>query len=43
MYALMLVDRLQPRYKQAVLALKADQLKDAAKIAWDGHRIHQRT
>jgi transposase InsO family protein len=36
MYAFMLVDRLQPRYKQAVLALKAgNQLKDAAKIAWD--------
>ena len=36
MYAFMLLDRLQPRYKQAVLALKAgNQLADAAKIAWD--------
>lgn len=36
MYAFMLLDRLQPRYKPAVLALKAgNQLKDAAKIAWD--------
>jgi transposase InsO family protein len=36
MYAFMLLDRLQPRYKQAVLALKAgSQLKDASKIAWD--------
>ena len=32
----MLLDRLQPRYKQAVLALKAGgQLKDAEKIAWE--------
>jgi transposase InsO family protein len=36
MYSFMLLDRLQPRYKQAVLALKAGgQLKDASKIAWD--------
>jgi transposase InsO family protein len=36
MYAFMLLDRLQPRYKQAVLALKAgNQLKDASTIAWD--------
>jgi transposase InsO family protein len=36
MYAFTLVDKLQPRYKQAVLALKAGgQLKDAEQIAWD--------
>jgi hypothetical protein len=36
MYAYMLLDRLQPRYTQAVLALKAGgQLKDATKIEWD--------
>ena len=36
MYAMLLLDRLQPRYKQAVLALKAGgQLKDADKVAWD--------
>jgi hypothetical protein len=36
MYSLMLLDRLQPRYKQAVLALKAGgQLKEADKIEWD--------
>jgi transposase InsO family protein len=36
MYAFMLLDQLQPRYKQAVLALKAGgQLKDAEKIEWD--------
>lgn len=36
MYAFILVDRLQPRYKQAVLALKAgNQLKDASAITWD--------
>ena len=36
MYAFMLLDQLQPRYKQAVLALKAGgQLKDADKIDWD--------
>jgi hypothetical protein len=36
MYAFMLLDKLQPRYKQAVLALKAgNQLKDVATIAWD--------
>lgn len=36
MYAYMMLDRLQPRYKQAVLALKVgEQLKDAEKIAWD--------
>jgi transposase InsO family protein len=36
MYAFMLLDRLQPRYKAAVLALKAGgQLKDAEKIQWD--------
>ena len=35
MYSFMLLDRLQPRYKQAVLALKAgDQLKDADKVDW---------
>ena len=36
MYAYVLLDRLQPRYAQAVLALKAGgQLKDAAKVEWD--------
>ena len=36
MYAYILLDRLQPRYKAAVLALKAGgQLRDAANIAWD--------
>ena len=36
MYSMLLLDRLQPRYKQAVLALKAGgQLKDADKVAWD--------
>jgi hypothetical protein len=36
MYAYMLLDRLLPRYKPAVLALKAGgQLKDAKKIEWD--------
>jgi transposase InsO family protein len=36
MYAYMLLDRLQPRYKQAVLALKVgEQLKVADKIPWD--------
>lgn len=36
MYAYMLLDRLQPRYKPAVLALKAGgQLKDAEAVAWD--------
>jgi hypothetical protein len=36
MYAYMMLDRLQARYKQAVLALKVgEQLKDAEKIAWD--------
>ena len=36
MYAFMVLDRLQPRYKQAVLALKAGgQLKDPEKISWD--------
>jgi Reverse transcriptase (RNA-dependent DNA polymerase)/Chromo (CHRromatin Organisation MOdifier) domain len=36
MYAYMLLDRLQPRYTQAVLALKAGgQIKDTAKIEWD--------
>lgn len=36
MYAFMLLDRLQARYKQAVLALKAGaQLKDADSINWD--------
>jgi hypothetical protein len=36
MVAFVLLDKLQPRYKQAVLALKASgQLKDAGKIAWD--------
>lgn len=36
MYAYMLLDRLQVRYTQAVLALKASgQLKDAATISWD--------
>ena len=36
MYSYILMDRLQPRYKQAVLALKASgQLKDADKIGWE--------
>lgn len=36
MYVYMLLDRLQPRYAQAVLALKAGgQLKDAAKVEWE--------
>ena len=36
MYAHTLLDRLQPRYKPAVLALKASgQLKDAAAVVWD--------
>lgn len=36
MYVFTLLDKLQPRYKQAVLALKAGgQLKDADKIVWD--------
>ena len=36
MYSMFLLDRLQPRYKQAVLALKAGgQLKDADKVEWD--------
>ena len=36
MYSMFLLDRLQPRYKQAVLALKASgQLKDAEKVSWD--------
>ena len=36
MYAYMLLDRLQARYKPAVLALKAGgQLKDAEAVAWD--------
>lgn len=36
MYAHTLLDRLQPRYKPAVLALKAGgQLKDAAAVVWD--------
>ncbi len=36
MYSHTLLDRLQPRYKAAVLALRASgQLKDADKIAWD--------
>ena len=36
MYAHTLLDRLQPRYKPAVLALKASgQLKDASVVAWD--------
>ena len=36
MYSFMLLDRLQSRYKQVVLALKAgNQLTDASKIAWD--------
>ena len=36
MYAHTLLDRLQPRYKPAVLALKAGgQLKDATAISWD--------
>jgi transposase InsO family protein len=36
MYAFMLLERLQPRYKQAVLALKAGgQLRDANNIAWE--------
>ena len=35
-YCFSLLDKLQPRYKQAVLALKASgQLKDADKIGWD--------
>lgn len=36
-YAYTLLDKLQLRYKQAVLALKAsNQLKDAAAISWEG-------
>ena len=36
MYAYMLLDRLQPRYKPAVLALKVGgQLKNAEAISWD--------
>jgi transposase InsO family protein len=36
MYAFMLLDKLQPRYKQAVLALKAGgQLKDFDRVSWD--------
>ena len=36
MYSLMLLDRLQPRYKAAVLALKAgDKLKDPETADWD--------
>lgn len=36
MYVFTLLDKLQPRYKQAVLALKASgQLKEAEKIGWD--------
>jgi transposase InsO family protein len=36
MHVFTLLDKLQPRYKQAVLALKAGgQLKDADKISWD--------
>lgn len=36
MYAFMLLDKLQPRYKQAVLALKAGgQLKDFEQVSWD--------
>jgi hypothetical protein len=36
MYSHTLLDRLQPRYKAAVLALKtSDKLKDASKIDWD--------
>jgi transposase InsO family protein len=36
MYAHMLLDRLQPRYKQAVLAMKAGgQLKEIDKVQWD--------
>ena len=36
MYAFMLLDRLQPRFKQAVLALKAGgQLKDASQVDWE--------
>jgi transposase InsO family protein len=36
MYAFVLLDRLQPRYRQAVLALKAGgQLKNADEIAWE--------
>ena len=36
MYAHIPLDKLQPRYKQAVLALKAGgQLKDADKVSWD--------
>jgi transposase InsO family protein len=36
MYAFMLLEQLQPRYKPAVLALKAgDQMKDPSKVSWD--------
>ena len=36
MYSLMLLDRLQPQYKVAVLALKAGgQVKDAEKTDWE--------
>jgi len=48
MYTFMLLDRLQPRYKAAVLALKAGgQLKDTEKVQWDSVtsfiNAHERT
>ncbi|MGN6723527.1 MAG: hypothetical protein ACTHJM_13030, partial [Marmoricola sp.] len=48
MFSYMLLDRLQPRYKAAVLALKASgQLKDAEKIDWLSVNkfinVHERT
>ena len=41
MYSLMLLDRLQPQYKAAVLALKAsDQLKEPEKVDWNKIAAH---
>ena len=41
MYGYMMLDRLQPRYRQAVLALKAGgQLKDVSAISWDTVTAH---
>lgn len=42
MYSYILLDKLQPKYESAVLALKAGgQLADADKISGDGERLHQ--
>ena len=41
MYSLMLLDRLQPHYKVAVLALKAsNQLKEPEKVDWNAIAAH---